>query len=108
MSTQQFIHKMSNSCTDKECYGKGILVSEGDSDSSDSEPNDSTSLLPLICSGENKPLSVDKVSELLQFASFPERTISVPQIQPKGGEVYLYVPESSTCTSKLKLESLFL
>jgi len=35
-----------------------------------------------------------------QLASNPNRTISVPPSQPKGGEVYLYVPESSTHTGR--------
>ena len=35
-----------------------------------------------------------KVLEFFKFASNPKVTISVPSVHPKGGEVYLFVPES--------------
>jgi len=72
-----------------------------ESDSSDSEPNRKSSSLPFMSCGETDVLTPDRVVEFFQLASSTERTISVPPCQPKGGEVYLYVPESSVHNSKL-------
>jgi len=71
-----------------------------ESDSSDSEPNRKSSSLPFISCGETDVLTPDRVQcGVFQLASSTECTISVPPCQPKGGEVYLYVPESSVHNS---------
>jgi len=72
-----------------------------DKESTSSEKlNSSANSLPLISNDENEPLSVQNVLQYFQLVSNPERTISVPPIRPKGGEVYLYVPESPAPISK--------
>jgi len=72
------------------------------SDSSDSESSVSNSLpsLPFVSCGETEVLTTERVLKFFQLASNPNRTIYVPPSQPKGGEVYLYVPESSTHTGR--------
>ena len=59
------------------------------------------SALPCVSHNENEPLTVPKVLENFKFPSNPEVTISVPPVRPKGGEVYLFIPESSNTTSEI-------
>ena len=57
--------------------------------------------LPFVSRDENEPLTLSKVIEFFKLVSNPEKTISVPPVRPKGGEVYLFMPDSSDSTSKV-------
>ena len=57
--------------------------------------------LPFVSRNENEPLTLPKVIEFFKLASNPEKTIFVPPVRPKGGEVYLFIPDYSDSTSKV-------
>ena len=60
---------------------------------------DGERVLPRV-SYEEESLTTAKVLELFELANNPEVTICVPPVCPKGGEVYLFVPESVDTKSK--------
>lgn len=71
-------------------------------ESPSSHLNDETggdSVLPRV-SYEEEALTTVRVLELFDLAKNPEFTISVPPVLPKGGEIYLFVPESADAKSK--------
>ena len=82
------------------CHRGEALKEESKSDTTGNEATDNA--LPCISRNENEPLTIPKVLEFFKLASNrPEVTISVPPVRPKGGEVYLFIPESSNTTSKI-------
>ena len=81
----------------KSRHQRGEAFKEPKNDATD----DILAPLPCVSRNEIEPLTVPKVLEYFKLASNPEVTISVPPIRPKGGEVYLFIPESSDTTSKI-------
>lgn len=67
---------------------------------------DSDSSLPCVSYDEEEVLTTAKVLEFFEMVNNPEVTISVPPVCPKGGEVNLFVPESSDTRSKKVVEFL--
>jgi len=51
--------------------------------------------MPRVCVEEHEALSVERVEELFRLVDNEKCIISVPPTCPKGGDVYLYVPEST-------------
>jgi len=62
--------------------------------------------MPLVCA-EDKALSYQRVQELFLLANEEECTISVPPAHLKGGDAYLYVPESPNTVGEFYIAIIY-